>query len=703
MSIKLFLEESCWDAILSLPKDIQNKFKEFRRKFIENPKSPAIHMEPIADFKDCNMRTARLGLAYRVIIGVADGDTYCVLHIDHHDEAMAWARNKKFIWNDKIASFQIIPVNFATEQTTAETVEPQQRQAAFAQYTDEQLMRIGVPEENMPIVRKIMDFDDLDKYESKLPQDVWENLYYLMDTGDIERIMYEVDEGKRKATELEQQLQSENNRRRFVDITDDEDLDSLLNADLKQWMVFLHPSQRHIVEGDYSGSLKVSGGGGTGKTVAAIHRLKLLCTTKYEGSGKVLYTAFNRSLIENLKETVKLMDVPSQRYTMETIDSIVWQIAKEGNIIEDRKLLYDNNRNDDKEVLDIWQEAEMSYGSGFPADFLKNEYHEVILYNDVESLEQYLKTPRTGQGNALSRKQRREVWGMVECFRKLEEERKVITQRELYNLTTRWLKGQPGFRFAHVIADEIQDLSTPELRFLRSLTPEGANDLFLVGDPYQRIYQRKLNFKAAGINIQGRSRRLRVNYRTTEEIKRQAVGIVSGFSPDDFNGGEESLKGYVSLLHGETPAYELFSNKGQEFEAIGDYVSSCLDAGFAPRDICVAAYNNRTVDLIANHLSRDMGIACWKMGSGDKDGVRLSTFHSMKGLEFRVVILTNVSAATMPYISAENQQDAEARERIEQEQRSLMYVALTRAINRVLITGCGEPSPFLLNLYKPKQ
>lgn len=93
--MRLFLEESCWDAIMSLPRDVQNKFKEFRRKFKENPKSAAINLESISDFKDDSMRTARLGLDYRMIIGVVGGEDYCLLHIDHHDEAMAWARNKK--------------------------------------------------------------------------------------------------------------------------------------------------------------------------------------------------------------------------------------------------------------------------------------------------------------------------------------------------------------------------------------------------------------------------------------------------------------------------------------------------------------------------------------------------------------------------------------------------------------------------------
>lgn len=571
--MRLFLEESCWDAIMSLPRDVQNKFKEFRRKFKENPKSAAINLESISDFKDDSMRTARLGLDYRMIIGVVGGEDYCLLHIDHHDEAMAWARNKKFIWNDKVSSFQVISVEHSEEQEKQEHVS-QSDTYAFSKYSDEQLLRIGVPAENLSLVRKFKDLDDLDKYEDELPQDAWENLYYLLDSEDIDRIIYDVEEGKRKEAEHEQQLQSENNRRRFIDITDDEELDKILKEDLKQWMIFLHPSQRRIVEGNYKGSLKVSGGGGTGKTVAAIHRLKRLCTTAYEGNGKVLYTAYNRALIENLGSLIKQMDVPRQRYELETVDTLVRTIAKANSLVGGKTIVFDN----DERMHHLWQEVEMDNMSEFSADFLQKEYNEVILYHDVDSLDQYLKTPRIGLGNSLSRKQRKNVWEMVVSFREKENRQNILSQRELFNVTTHWLREQPEFMFTHVIADEIQDLANPELRFLRALTPEGANDLFLVGDPYQRIYSRKLNFKAAGINIQGRSRRLRVNYRTTEEIKRQAVCIVSGVEADDFDGGEESLKGYVSLLHGDAPVYQLYKNKNQEFEAIGAYVQACLDA-----------------------------------------------------------------------------------------------------------------------------
>ncbi len=691
--MRLFLEESCWDSIMSLPREVQNKFKEFRRKFKENPKSAAINLESIASFKDENLRTARLGLDYRMIIGVVNGEDYCLLHIDHHDEAMQWAENKKFIWNEQINSFQIISVEHVQERQaiTTGSTEP----TAFSQYADEQLLRIGVPSELLPLVRSIKDLDELGKYENEIPQDAWENLYYLLDSGDINRIIYDVEEGKRKEDEHEKQLQSENNRRRFIDITDDEDLERILKADLKQWMIFLHPSQRRIVEGNYSGSFKVSGGGGTGKTVAAIHRLKRLCTETYEGHGKVLYTAYNRSLIENLSDSIRQMEVPTQRFILDTIDKLSLDIAKtKGIISKTTNVLLDERR-----IHAIWEEVVMDNMSEFSADFLQSEYQDIFLYHDVKSLEQYLKTSRAGQGSALSRKQRKNVWEMVEKYKEIKTKQSLVERDELFNMVTKWLNEHEERPFIHVIADEIQDLSNPQLRFLRALTPVGPNDLFLVGDPYQRIYSRKLNFKAAGINIAGRSRRLRVNYRTTEEIKKHAVSIVSGIEVDDFDGNAENLRGYVSLLHGEAPVYQLFANKNQEFDAVAAYIKQCLDAGIRPDDICVAAYRNDMVDSIANYMSRQASIPCRRWNGGDINGVRAYTFHRMKGLEFRVVILTDVSHNTIPYHPSNYQEmDNEQKRQIDQQQRSLMYVALTRAVNRVFITGCGEASTFLKSL-----
>lgn len=692
--MRLFLESHCWDAIQHIPREVQERFKELCRQIMEASSGPESGLlREIPGGADQSMCYCQLGEGYRVIVGIVSSDSCSPLYVGEEQESMEWARERKFCWNRQIGAFQVITLEqpHATEQAS----EAEQGEPILSAYSDDQLLRIGVPEENLPLVRAIRDYDDLERCETTLPPEAWESLFYLMDSGDIDRIIADIEEGKSETTDREHPLLSENNRRHYIDITSDEELERVLSGDLQQWMLFLHPSQRRLVEGDFSGSLKVSGGGGTGKTVAAIHRLRHLCTTTYEGEGRVLYTAYNRALVDNLAPLIRRMEVPEERYHLETIDTLIRQIAREAHLVDGWTILFDS----DSRLSRLWQEVEMDSASPFSAAYLQTEYEEVILYHDVSSLEEYLRTPRLGMGSALSRKQRRSVWEMVTKYRERSEEQRVISQRELCNRVTRHLREEGLHPYTHVIADEIQDLSNPELRLLRALTPVGPNDLFLVGDPYQRIYSRKLNFKSCGIQVQGRSKRLRVNYRTTEEIKRRAVDVVSGIRADDFDGGEESLKGYVSLLHGDAPVYRLFDNTNQEMDAIGAYIHSCLDAGIAPAEICVASYLRQRIDSIASSLALEYGIDCSSgRGSGEpeRECVRVSTFHSMKGLEFRVVILAGVSATTMPYHPNDyGSWTEEERERHDREQRSLMYVALTRAISQVLITGCGQPSPFL--------
>jgi superfamily I DNA/RNA helicase len=348
-------------------------------------------------------------------------------------------------------------------------------------------------------------------------------------------------------------------------------------------------------------------------------------------------------LVENLDSLIRQMDVPLQRYKLDTVDALAQSIAKEHALLGQANVLFDNKR-----ILRLWQEVVMDNMSELSAEDLQREYQEVILYNDVTSLEQYLKTPRRGLGNALSRKVRKNVWQMVEYYQKVKAERHVVERTELFNLVARYLNDHDEHPFTHVIADEIQDFSNPELRFLRALAPVGPNDLFLVGDPYQCIYARRPNFKGAGISIQGRSRRLRVNYRTTEEIKNHAVSIVSGIEADDFDGGAENLKGYVSLLHGEAPVYQLFDSRNQEYDGITKYIKDSGGRHQSQRHLC-GRLSQRHGRQSGKSSSREEGIPCWREGRGEKDGVRVSTFHRMKGLEFRVVILTDVSENTIPY------------------------------------------------------
>lgn len=682
--MKLYLGDKCWDKLFELPKNVQLRVRDFQRKFKENPFSPAINLEKIASFEDDSLRTARIDDTYRAIIGVASGDTYCLLYIDHHDEAMRWAQHKRFAWNSYTNSFQV------TSITMEEVVEQRGKErddTVFAKYSDEQLLRIGVPEHQLPLVRSIKDMDDLEKAESSLSGDVFEYLFYLMDDGtDINNIITEVEAGKEQDGDS-----TINNKRNFIEITDDEELERVIAEGTEKWQIFLHPSQRLLVEKSYSGSLKVTGGGGTGKTVAAIHRLKKL--TEKGSMKSVLYTTFTRTLIKNISSRVRSMGIKSENCVIETIDKLALDMAKSYGLIPQTATVLDYGPSS-RTSEEIWDGIVTDNLSQFDTRFLKREYLDVIVYNNNKTIDDYYRQSRTGRTQPVNRKQRTEIWNLVEQYVARKKESQLYDRNEIFNLIANHLNENGIHPFKHVIADEIQDFSNPELRFLRALVEEGPDDLFLVGDPYQRIYNnRKIAFSQVGINVRGkRSKRLRVNYRTTEEIKRAATNVVNGCAFDDFDGSPESLAGYVSLMHGDRPEYKIYDNRNEEIAAIIDFIRMCRENGIEYKDIVVASYIKDSIKPVQDALHRN-NIPYKNLmneGTGNDNGVNLSSFHNMKGLEFKVVILSDVNKKTFPYLpyGFEFLDEIEKKNHL-MNQKALMYVAITRAMQKVLITGSG--------------
>ena len=682
--MKLYLGDKCWDKLFELPKNVQLRVRDFQRKFKENPFSPAINLEKIASFEDDSLRTARIDDTYRAIIGVASGDTYCLLYIDHHDEAMRWAQHKRFAWNSYTNSFQV------TSITMEEVVEQRGKErddTVFAKYSDEQLLRIGVPEHQLPLVRSIKDMDDLEKAESSLSGDVFEYLFYLMDDGtDINNIITEVEAGKEQDGDS-----TINNKRNFIEITDDEELERVIAEGTEKWQIFLHPSQRLLVEKSYAGSLKVTGGGGTGKTVAAIHRLKKL--TEKGSMKSVLYTTFTRTLIKNISSRVRSMGIKSENCVIENIDKLALDMAKSYGLIPQTATVLDYGPSS-RTSEEIWDGIVTDNLSQFDTRFLKREYLDVIVYNNNKTIDDYYRQSRTGRTQPVNRKQRTEIWNLVEQYVARKKESQLYDRNEIFNLIANHLNENGIHPFKHVIADEIQDFSNPELRFLRALVEEGPDDLFLVGDPYQRIYNnRKIAFSQVGINVRGkRSKRLRVNYRTTEEIKRAATNVVNGCAFDDFDGSPESLAGYVSLMHGDRPEYKIYDNRNEEIAAIIDFIRMCRENGIEYKDIVVASYIKDSIKPVQDALHRN-NIPYKNLmneGTGNDNGVNLSSFHNIKGLEFKVVILSDVNKKTFPYLpyGFEGLDEIEKKNHL-MNQKALMYVAITRAMQKVLITGSG--------------
>ena len=410
---RIYIHDKCMEQLFELPKVVQKKVLEFQKKFRENSKSAAIHLEPISTFKDPYLRTARIDDKYRAIVKVPEtGSDYYLLWVDNHDEAMDWAKTKIFHWNENTQAAQIFtaPETNIEIQTTAE----QKADTLFSGLTDMQLLSIGVPEQSLLLVQSIRNLDDLDSCEKYLPADVYENLFYLHDGANYEILLAQINEGKIQSKNIEDQVNSANNKRSFVEV-DDELMADIINGDLSKWQVFLHPSQRKLVEANYNGPVKVTGGAGTGKTVVALHRLKFLSTLPDgKDTRKIVFTTYTNALTTNLTALAQKLNVPKEKVLITNIDTLVRDLGKEYGLTNKDTIVLDMPNS--KSSTELWEELLDQTLSEFDSDFLASEYQQVILFQHLNTLEAYLSASRMGRGKPITRKQRMEVWPLVEQY-----------------------------------------------------------------------------------------------------------------------------------------------------------------------------------------------------------------------------------------------------------------------------------------------
>lgn len=693
--MKLFIYEKFWDSFIKINKSTQIKVTEFINKFRENSKSAAINLESINTFKDSSLRTARIDQKYRAILKEAEpGKLYLLVWVDNHDEAMDWARNKKIDWNENTQSFQIYTVE---ESVISSAKQSATEEPLFnGKYSKNDLIKIGVPEMLVPAVLPISGFDDLEQMEKFLPVDVFENLFYLLDGASLDALITEVQEGMVESSDDDKHLFSKNNIRSFIELTDDELFNEALQGSFKKWKYYLHPSQSEFVNKDFKGAVKISGGAGTGKTVVALHRLRYLSKNR-RLEKPILFTTFTKELTENLKSLARDLAINQNCYLIENIDSLAFRLAREKGLIKQTDKVF--GLSSVKKPLEIWEEVLEENLSKFDEEFLQKEYEDIFLEQGIQERDDYLRASRAGRGKPIGRKDRVEIWELSRHFERMKKESSLFYKEEIYQLVTDYLSDKEEPIFSHVIVDELQDFSNSELRFLRSLTPAGENDLFLVGDPLQNIYDKKINFSKAGINVRGkRSRRLRINYRTTEEIKNQAIKVIKGIDFEDFEGGVEDKKGYLSLFRGVKPEYRVFHTKNEELEWVHKEIEKLIEMGYSHSEIVIAARTKNSVNDFRNFLhAEDIPYVQKDLLNTTNDGIRLSTFHGMKGLEFRHVFLVDVNERTLPFKPfgfeslPEDEQDS-----IIKKEKALFYVCCSRAIERLVISGVGMKSIVLM-------
>lgn len=682
-------------AFAALPRQIQGKVTEFINKFRNNPQSPGINYEKINGGLDKKIWSVRIDDTYRgITVRQPETGVYLLLWVDHHDEAYAWARNKKCEINPKTGAIQVFDI------VTTPVVEPAAQDfVLFAELTDEGLIELGVPEEQIPFVRSIADAQEFYAKKGSFASDTFEALSWVVEgipVDEVIELFKEEKEGSKPAENLADALESPLSLKSFVVVEGEEELRRIMAEPLEKWRVFLHPTQRKIVNKNYSGSARVLGGAGTGKTVVAMHRAKHLAAG-LKDKERILFTTYTANLASDIKDNLRKICTLDEIRRIDVINLDAWvsQFLREHGY--PAEIAYDEKADN------LWEEAVTGtdFSGEFPVSFYEEEYNRVVVAQEAFSLEKYVKASRTGRGTRLDRKKRMQIWKVFEAYQNLMKENQVRDiNTAMYECRLLIEKTSSETRYRHVIVDEGQDLSANAFRLLRSIAgEEHENDIFIVGDAHQRIYKNKAALSKCGINIRGRSSVLRINYRTTEEIRKAAFALLNGISFDDLDDSFDTGDRCQSLTHGSVPEIIATANANEEFEAILAKIKGLIDGGVSAKNICVVARTHKLLDDYIAHFTSS-GIRCYEI-KGNKaddrglDGIRVATMHRVKGLEFQYVFVVAANNRIIPLASAIDHTDSVSEQETMTAEKCLLYVALTRAQKGAYISGYGKMSEFL--------
>jgi len=693
---RLAVADSFLDSLAKLPKKTQKKVREFLVKFQRNPMASGLNYEKLDQAADDKVRSLRIDQSYRaIVIKPPKGDVFLAAWVDHHDEAYAWVRNRRFEVNPSTGSFQI----YQYKEEVLEALEQKTRDGGglFAEIDEEDLLLAGVPAMLLPSVRAVRDEEQFEALVPHLPKDASEILYYLAAGCTLGEALAESDRMSQQkgtvdvedfATAMAQPAAGD----KVIVFEDEDELSAILEAPLERWRIYLHPSQRKLVTMQANGPVRVLGGAGTGKIVVLMHRARHLADKVFTGKDdRILVTTYTRNLAGDLQQNLSnLCGKSMERIEVVNLHSWAVRFMRQQGI--------NFQIASDSQLEDLWEEATAKADPGaFDITFYREEWDRIIQSQDVKTRDDYLLARRVGRGIRLSRRQRIAAWEVFKTFREVLDQHGLHEWTDVCRETRLCIEAQNlHLPYRAVLSDEVQDFSPNELKLLRALVPAGANDLFIVGDGHQRIYGHETRLSRCGIEIRGRARRLKLNYRTTEQIRLAAVAVLEGCEIDDLDGGIDSLKGYHSLRTGVAPKIALHRTPTEEDAAILETIHHWLTQR-PPSELCIAVRTNAQIHNRLEPLLTEAGIPHQSIQKESNDSnlgnkVRLATFHRMKGLEFPCVLLAGVQKGTVPWLRFLPTGDTLARQQRLLQERCLLYVAMTRARDELVVTGAGTAS-----------
>ncbi|MFF7276203.1 UvrD-helicase domain-containing protein [Streptomyces griseorubiginosus] len=705
---QLAFANSFWESYDVLERPVKAGVRKAMQKFqqLTVPELHAdkgLHLESVENARDPRMRTIRINDFWRgVVLAPDDGsEVFLLVNVVPHDDAYTWAAKRLYTTNSATRALEVRNVAAIEQLTPAlEKAAAVADSLLFAQHSDTVLRQLGIDEQVLRAVRTIVDKAQLRAFETLLPEDQCEVLQYLAEGfspeevyRDVVAVRRPVDAGPDPDESLAVVIA--NTTSRITLVTGSEELADILEKPFAAWRVFLHPSQRRVAyRVSYGGPVQVTGGPGTGKTVAALHRVKHLLTRSQDT--RVLLTTFTNALAASLRENLAIL-LDDDQSLLNRVEVTTVNAYAHGIVTRlDRRA---PSPISDREERQMWQRVVKKLGLPWTEQFLAQEYRHVILAQDLRTLDDYRAASRRGRGSALSPTRREQLWPAVELFESTLREQKATTHLKVCARAADLLAASSPTH-DHVVVDEAQDLHPAQWRVLRGAVTAGGDDLFITGDPHQRIYDSKVSLGSLGISVTGRTHRLRINYRSTEEILAWSTGILTPVSVDDLGGeGSDTLAGYRSLLHGRTPHVNGYGSEQAEIAALVERVENWIAQGIRSSEIGVCARFNVLLDKAYDKLVA-AGVPVVRVRDNprpDTDGVRLATMHAMKGLEFRCVAVVGATASALPFTREVTPASVDPLQHDSDllRERCLLFVACTRAREALAVSWSGSASPFV--------
>lgn len=687
------------ESLAKLQGGEQNAAKVAAMELQMNPAHPGLKMHRLEKGRDRNFWSARANEDLRIIVHRTENS--CLLcYVDHHDAAYAWAERRRLSVHPTTGAAQIVVLKETVTEVVVRKYVEEARQPKplplLAAADDQELLSYGVPLEWLDPVRKASEDTVLDLV-GNLPEEAREAVLALATGVRPPKAAQTVSVTEEEPARVEEAAFTHPDaQRRFRTVTNREELERALDAPWEQWAVFLHPAQRALVERSFPGPARVTGSAGTGKTVVALHRAVHLAES-YPTS-RVLLATFSDVLANALQNKLRLLigNRPRLGEQIEVlpIDAMARRLYN-GNLASTCGPV---SLVSDEAMRALLKESAAAEGvTQFSESFLFAEWEQVVDAWQTNTWGAYRDVARPGRRTRLREPQRAILWKVFErAGKQLASQRKMTEAQMFTRLAQHYAEGgAPPFDFA--VVDECQDISQAELRCLAALGGGRPNALFFAGDSGQRIFQQAFSWRSVGVDIRGKSTNLKVNYRTSHQIREHADRLLDTES-SDADGNVEERKGTVSVFNGPVPEVKEARDQAEEQTFVAGWLKARCTEGLRTEQMVIFVRSNAQLGR-AEAAAKEAGLRCKRLEKQMEisPGVLpICTMHLAKGLEFRAVVVMACDESVLPDAERiESVGDPSELEGIYNSERQILYVACTRARDYLLISSAGTPSEFL--------